>query len=193
MRHLFSTGEHSKREIARLAGVSRGTLDRALTDDREPTYQRALGGSSFDGFAADVRRLLVSAAATTIAERVGWAGSESLFWAKVAEIRPDYAAPDPADRLVQPPGFHVQCDLWFPHGDLPFGDDQQVAPPVLVMTSTYSGFLQARILPSRMTPDLLGGTYRQGAVTGTCGVSLGERSGLTGDPARAMTGYSASW
>ena len=200
MRHLFSTGEHSKREIARLAGVSRGTLDRALTDDREPTYQRAPGGSSFDGFAADVRRLLAStatptmpAAAATIAERVGWAGSESLFWAKVAEIRPDYAAPDPADRIVHPPGFRVQCDLWFPHGDLPLGDDQQVAPPVLVMTSTNSGFLQARMLPSRMTPDLLGGAYRQAVVTGTCGVSLGERTGPTGDPARAMAGYSASW
>ena len=199
MRHLFSTGV-LKRETARLAGVSRGTVDRALTEDREPAYQRAPGGSSFDGFAADVRRLLTStatptmaAAATAIAERVGWAGSESLFRAKVAEIGPDYGVPDPADRLVHPPGFQIQCDLWFPHEDLPLGDDQQAAPPVLVMTSTNSGFLQARMLPSRMTPDLLGGTYRQAAVTGTNGVSLGERTGPTGDPARAMAGYSASW
>jgi transposase len=162
IRHLFSTGEHSKREIARLAGVSRGTVDRALAEGREPTYQRAPGGSSFDSFVAEVRKLLAvtpTMPAATIAERVGWSGSESLFRAKVAEIRPDYAVPDPADRLVHPPGFQVQCDLWFPHEDLPLGDGQQAAPPVLVMTSTSSGFLQARMLPSRTTPDLLGGMW----------------------------------
>ena len=75
IRHLFLTGEHSKREIARLAGVSRGTVDRALAEDREPTYQRAPSGSSFDTFVVDVRRLLVitpTMPAATIAERVGW-------------------------------------------------------------------------------------------------------------------------
>lgn len=97
--------------------------------------------------------------AATIAERVGWSGSPSLFRAKVAELRPDYAVPDPADRLVHLPGFQVQCDLWFPHEDLPLGDDQHAAPPVLVMTSTSAGFIQARMLPSRTTPDLLGGMW----------------------------------
>ena len=57
IRHLFSTGV-SRREIARLTGVSRGTVDRALAEDREPTYQRAPTGSSFDTFAVEVRRLL---------------------------------------------------------------------------------------------------------------------------------------
>ena len=97
--------------------------------------------------------------AATIAERVGWSGSESLFRAKVAGIRPEYAVPDPADRLVHPPGFQVQCDLWFPHELLPLGDDQFAAPPVLVMTSTNSGFFQSRMLPSRTTFDLLGGMW----------------------------------
>ena len=32
--------------------------------------------------------------AATIAERVGWSGSDSLFRAKVALLRPDYAVPD---------------------------------------------------------------------------------------------------
>ena len=30
IRQLFSTGQHSKREIGRVVGVSRGTVDRAL-------------------------------------------------------------------------------------------------------------------------------------------------------------------
>jgi hypothetical protein len=103
IRHLFSTGKHSKREIGRIVGVSRGTVDRALASDRAPKYQRAAGVSTFDAFAPRVRELLAKTPtmpAATLAERVGWSGSASLFRAKVAAIRPEYAAPDPADRLV---------------------------------------------------------------------------------------------
>ena len=180
-----------------MASVSRGTVDRALDEDREPTYQRVPAGSSFDRFAVEVRRLLASTPtmpAATIAERVGWAGSPSLFRAKVAEVRPDYAVPDPADRLVHPPGFQVQCDLWFPHEDLPLGDDQQAAPPVLVMTSTCSGFIQARMLPSRTTPDLLGGMWclieEAGAVPArlTWDNETGIGRGKLTDPAAAFAG-----
>lgn len=85
--------------------------------------------------------------AATVAERVGWSGSPSLFRAKVAELRPEYRVPDPADRLVHPPGFQVQCDLWFPHEALPLSHDQADTPPVFVMTSTFSGFIQGRMLP----------------------------------------------
>lgn len=162
IRHLHSTGKHSKREIARLVGVSRGTVERALAVDRAPTYQREPSGSSFDVYAGEVRRLLAGTprmSAATLAERVGWSGSASLLRAKVAQLRPEYVVPDPADRLVHPPGFQIQCDLWFPHEDLPLGDDQAATPPVLVLTSTFSGFIQARMLPSRTTPDLLGGMW----------------------------------
>jgi transposase len=162
IRHLFSTGKHSKREIGRIVGVSRGTVERALESDRVPKYQRAAGVSSFDAFAPRVRELLVKTPtmpAATLAERVGWSGSASLFRAKVAAIRPEYAPPDPADRLVHEPGFQVQCDLWFPHDPLPVGEGQTDTPPVLVMTSAFSGFIQARMLPSRTTPDLIGGMW----------------------------------
>ncbi|NYJ19252.1 hypothetical protein [Glaciibacter psychrotolerans] len=46
IRQLFSTGEHSKREIGRLVGVSRGTVDRALETDRLPKYQRPAATTS---------------------------------------------------------------------------------------------------------------------------------------------------
>ena len=36
---LDQTGQHSKREIGRLVGVARGTVDRALEADRLPKYQ----------------------------------------------------------------------------------------------------------------------------------------------------------
>ena len=95
--------------------------------------------------------------ASTLAERVGWSGSASMFREKVADIRPEYVPPDPADRLVHLPGKQVQCDLWFPHEDIPLGRGQEGTPPVLVMTSTFSGCIQALMLPTRTTPDLLGG------------------------------------
>lgn len=162
IRQLFSTGQHSKREIGRVVGVSRGTVDRALEADRLPKYHRATTGSSFDAYAAQVRVLLATTPtmpASVLAERVGWSGSASMFRDKVAAIRPEYVPPDPADRLVHEPGKQVQCDLWFPHEPLPLGHDQEGMPPVLVMTSTFSGFFQAQMLPSRSTPDLLGGMW----------------------------------
>ncbi|TFC28636.1 hypothetical protein E3O55_10180 [Cryobacterium sp. MDB1-18-2] len=113
-RHVHSTGKHAKREIARLAGVSRGTVDRALAVDRSPAYQREPTGSSFDAFAGQVRVSLAATPTTTptmpaatAAERVGWSGSPSLFRANVAELRPEYAVPDPADQLVHPPGLRT--------------------------------------------------------------------------------------
>lgn len=162
IRRLFAEGKTSKREIARIIGVSRGTVDRALDADRPPKYERPSAGSSFDEFSARVRALLASTPtmpASTLAERVGWSGSASLFRSKVAQIRPEYAPVDPADRLVHEPGFQMQCDLWFPHEALPLGHEQHGTPPVLVMTSSYSGLIQARMLPSRTTPDLLGGMW----------------------------------
>ena len=127
IRQLFSTGQRSKREIGRLVGVSRGTVDRALETDRVPKYQRASTGSSFDAFAAQVRVLLAvtpTMPASVLAERVGWSGSASVLRDKVAVIRPEYVPPDPADRLVHEPGKQVQCDLWFPREPLPLGRGQ---------------------------------------------------------------------
>ena len=91
IRRLFSGGTHSKREIARLVGVSRGTVDRAVEVGRVPRYQRPPVASSFDPFAAQVRVLLAASPrmpATALAERVGWSGASSVFREKVALLRP---------------------------------------------------------------------------------------------------------
>jgi hypothetical protein len=111
IRQLFSTGQHSKREIGRLVGVSRGTVDRALETERLPKYGRPPVGSSFDAFAPQVRVLLAvtpTMPASTLAKRVGWSRSASVFREKVAALRPEYVPPDPADRLVHEPGAQVQ-------------------------------------------------------------------------------------
>jgi hypothetical protein len=137
--------------------------------------------------------------ASTLAERVNWPGSPSLFRAKVAETRPEYKVPDPADQLVHLPGSRIQGVLWFPHEDLPLGDPQVYTPPVLVMTPAFSGCIQARILPSSTTPDLLGGTWAilQGAGSVTARSTWGnggsvDRGKLT-EPADAFAGIIGAW
>ena len=63
-------------------------------------------------------------AETVIAERIGWTGSSSYLCMKVAEIRPDYAPVDPADRIDYEPVDLMQCDLWFPPAKIPLGSGQ---------------------------------------------------------------------
>lgn len=95
--------------------------------------------------------------ASVIAERVGWAFSESLFRERVAELRPEYLGLDPADRLSYGPGEMIQCDLWFPLTRIPVGDGQERVLPVLVMVSGFSRRIEAIMLPSRQGGDLTAG------------------------------------
>lgn len=149
-----------KREVARQLVVSRGTVNRALATESAPSrHERPPAGSSFEGYVASVRSLLAKTptmVATVIAERVDWPGSASLLRAKVAHLRPEHA---PADRPEHKPGAAVQGDLWFRHAGIPLDRGQQDTPPVLVMTSTFSGFIRAWMLPTRTTEDLLGGMW----------------------------------
>ena len=94
-----------------------------------------------------------------LAERVGWEGSRSWFYANVARLRPGYRVADPADRLIHHPGEQIQCDLWFPGRLIP--DHAGVARdfPVLVMVASHSRYASAVVLPSRRTGDLLAGMW----------------------------------
>ncbi|CCQ48546.1 integrase core domain protein [Pseudarthrobacter siccitolerans] len=97
--------------------------------------------------------------ATVLAERVGWSGSPAWFRENVARIRPEYAPADPADRITYDPGDQAQCDLWFPEIRIPVGAGKARVLPVLVMVCSHSRFIMARMIPSRMTGDLLAGMW----------------------------------
>jgi transposase len=97
--------------------------------------------------------------ATVLAERVGWSGSPAWFRENVARIRPEYAPADPADRISYEPGDQAQCDLWFPEVRIPVDAGRARVLPVLVMVSSHSRFIMARMIPSRMTGDLLAGMW----------------------------------
>lgn len=82
IRRLHRSEGMSRRAIARRVGVSRTTVDRALSSSRPPHYQRPPVVSVFDAVEVRVRELLrvtPDMPATVLAERVGWSGSPSWF------------------------------------------------------------------------------------------------------------------
>jgi len=162
IRRLHSSEGMSRRGIAQRLGVARATVDRALAHASPPKYERPAVPSMFDELKPRVRLLLQddpTIPATVIAERVGWSGSPSWFRKQVALLRPLHTTVDPADRLRFEPGDAAQCDLWFPEGlTFPVGRRQE-SFPVLVMVACHSRHINALMIPTRTTADLLAGTW----------------------------------
>jgi transposase len=162
IRRLHLAEGESMRSIAARLGISRNTVAKAVSADGPPAYVRAPQDSGIKAVEPAIRALLREnprMPATVLAERVGWSGSPAWFRENVARIRPEYAPADPADRISYEPGDQAQCDLWFPEVRIPVGAGKPRVLPVLVMVSSHSRFIMARMIPSRMTGDLLAGMW----------------------------------
>jgi transposase len=165
IRRLHRAEQLPIKQIARLLGVSKNTVKRALAADRPPRYQRAARGSVVDGVEPRIRELLAAwptMPATVIAERIGWTRGLTVLKDRVRELRPVYLPPDPASRTLYAAGEVAQCDLWFPAITLPvgFGQTRPAARlPVLVMVTGYARWLAARLVPSRAAEDLFAGWW----------------------------------
>jgi transposase len=153
--------------VARVMGVSKNTVKRALAASGPPRYQRRAGGGSIvDAVAPRIRELLAAwptVPATVIAERIGWTRSLTVLKDRVRELRPAYLPPDPASRTAYAAGEVARCDLWFPGICLPVGFGQSRTAtrlPVLVMVTGYARWLSARLLPSRVAEDLVAGWWQ---------------------------------
>lgn len=162
IRRLHRAESLSISEIARRLGVTRNTVRSALASDRPPKYQRKRQRTLADTAEPQVRALLSEfprMPATVIAERIGWQHSITTIKDRIREIRPEYVGVDPVDRFVYKPGAIAQCDLWFPETVVPVGGGQERVLPVLVMTSGYSRFISAVMIPSRQGGDILSGMW----------------------------------
>jgi transposase len=162
IRRLHLAEGESMRSIAARLGISRNTVAKAVSAEGPPTYVRVPQDSGIKAVEPAIRALLKEnprMPATVLAERVGWSGSPAWFRENVARIRPEYAPADPADRISYEPGDQAQCDLWFPEVKIPVGAGTPRILPVLVMVSSHSRFIMARMIPSRMTGDLLAGMW----------------------------------
>ncbi|MBF6209336.1 IS21 family transposase [Streptomyces gardneri] len=150
------------RAIARHLQISKNTVKKALAAHEPPRYERALKGSAVDAFEPRVRALLAEfpdMPTTVIMERVGWQRGKTVFFDRVAQLRPLFKPPDPASRMEYQAGELAQCDLWFPPADIPFGFGHLGRPPVLVMVTGYSRMIAAVMIPTRQSPDLLAGHW----------------------------------
>jgi transposase len=154
------------KQVARVMGVSRNTVRRALAAEGPPRYQRPARGSVVDAVEPRIRELLAAwptMPATVVAERIGWERSIRVLRDRVAELRPAYLPPDPASRTAYAAGEIAQCDLWFPAITLPVGFGQTRPAsrlPVLVMVTGYARWLAARLIPSRTAEDLFAGWWQ---------------------------------
>lgn len=162
IRRLVAEGV-PQRQVARELGIGRSTVARALASDGPPKYERGQVPTAFDAVADRVRVILAEhpgMPATVIAERIGWSGSITWFRQNVAQLRPQYRRPDPADRLIWEAGDAAQCDLWFPPRKIPLENGTSTLLPVLVITAAYSRFVLACMIPTKTTEDLLLGTWQ---------------------------------
>lgn len=163
IRRLHRAEGMAIRAIARRLGISRNTVKKALASHEPPRYVRAPAGSVVDAVEPQIRVLLAEfpdMPTSVIMERVGWERGKTVFFERVAQLRPLFQPPDPASRTEYQPGELAQCDLWFPPADVPLGWGQAGRPPVLVMVSGYSRVIGAVMIPSRTAPDLLAGHWR---------------------------------
>ncbi len=169
IRRLHRAEGMSIKAIARKLGLARNTVRNAVRSEQPPRYVRAETGSIVDAVEPQIRELLKQfpeMPATVIAERIGWDRSMTVLKERVRLLRPVYAPADPASRTAYEPGEVAQCDLWFPPARIPLGHGQDGAPPVLVMTSGYSQWRTAVMIPTRTAEDLVLGQW---AVIGQLG------------------------
>lgn len=163
IRYLHASEGLSGRAIAKRLGVARKTVAKALASDGPPVYKpRPPVESAWARIEPAVQALLVEfpeMPATVLAQRVGWEGSITWFRENVAETRREVRRIDPADRLVHRPGEQVQCDLWFPPDSVGLDSRLRGRMPVLVMVAAHSRRIEAVMIPSRRTGDLLAGMW----------------------------------
>lgn len=171
IRRLHRSEGISQAGIARMLGISRNTVAKALASDRPPKYERAPAGSCVDAVEPQIRSLLAEfprMPATVIAERIGWTRSLTVLKDRVRQLRPLFVPPDPADRVQYDPGEVAQSDLWFPPVQIPVGGGQARVLPVLAMTCGFSHVTDAVMIPSRKAGDILAGMWQITTGWGAC-------------------------
>ena len=194
IRRLHRAEQMPIKQIARVMGVSKNTVKRAVAADGPPRYARAPRRSVVDPVEPRIRELLQAwptMPATVIAERIGWQHSLTVLKDRVRELRPVYLPPDPASRTAYAAGEIAQCDLWFPAITLPVGFGQTRTAtrlPVLVMVTGYARWLVARLIPSRVAEDLFAGWWQllQG-LGGVPRVLVWDGEGAVGQRRRRQT------
>jgi transposase len=160
VRRLHRAEKMPIKAIVRRLGIARNTVRDALRDDAPPRYERARKGSIVDAVEPEIRALLKEVPtmpATVVAERIDWEHSIRVLHDRVAELRPLFLPPDPAQRTFYRPGALAQFDLWQPDVAIPVGFGQSAKLWVVVGALGFSRFSGGWMVPTRAAHDVLGG------------------------------------
>lgn len=163
IRRLHFTEQLGIKAIAQRLGIARNTVRSAVRATAPPRYVRAPQPSLLDAAEPAIRALLrefPTMPASVIAERIGWCNGMTILRARVAELRPLFAPPDPVQRTHYEPGELAQFDLWQPATKIPVGFGQQANLWVVTSVCGFSRFMAAWMVPTRAAHDVLGGMTR---------------------------------
>ena len=139
----------SKTAIARRLGMSRNTVDRLLSLEQPPRYERRSTGSLLDPFKPDIAELLEAdpeAPATVIIERLqarGYRGRITILKDYLKDERPRYLARRTFQRTSYQPGEIGQFDWWDLPITIPVGRNRFRQPHGLVATLPHSAAHEA--------------------------------------------------
>jgi hypothetical protein len=106
IRRLHFSEQLGIKAIAQRLGIARNTVRSAVRATAPPRYARAPQPSLLDAAEPAIRVLLKefpAMPASVIAERIGWSNGMTILRARVAELRPLYAPPDPVQRTTTNP------------------------------------------------------------------------------------------
>lgn len=140
-----------------------------------------LGGAASvcaDAARAEIRELLgefPKMPAMVIAERIGWERGMTVLRDRIAQLRPLFVPPDPAQRTWYRPGELAQLDLWQPDVLIPVGFGQTAKLWTVVGVAGYSRLTGAHMVPSRAAHEGWGdvgviGEFGAVPRTAVCGV-----------------------
>jgi hypothetical protein len=156
----------SQREVARLTGLARDTVAKAVRADAPPRYARTPSGSKVDPFKEWICEQLgadpsiPSLRLREMATGLGYEGGKSIFDDYVREVRPRFQRRRTFQRTVYRPGELVQCDLWEPRVLIPVGHGQLRRGWVVTAELCWSRVVAGALVFSKEAPDILWGLGR---------------------------------
>jgi hypothetical protein len=166
VRRLVLVEGRSQREVARLTGLARDTVAKAVQAETPRRYSRAAAGSKLDPFKDWVcERLredptIQAQRLRELAGELGYEGGKTIFDDYVREVRPRYRVRRTFQRTIYRPGELVQCDLWEPREPVPVGHGQIRRGWVVTAEVCWSRVIAGALVFSKEAPDILWGIGR---------------------------------
>ena len=166
IRRMVLVEKRSQREVARLTGLARDTVAKALRCEAPPRYVRPRAPSKLDSFKewvceqlqADPR--IPSQRLREMAVELGYEGGKTIFDDYVREVRPRFLVKRTFQRTIYRPGELVQCDLWEPREPIPVGHGQLRRGWVVTAELCWSRVIAGSLIFSKEAPDILWGLGR---------------------------------